>query len=355
MTIWCAALLAVSGPLEAQTPAADLSLATPWLWPALLQRLWLVWLALLGGSMGSFLNVVVYRWPLGESLLHPSSRCPVCRHPIRPWHNVPVLGWLWLRGKCRDCGAKISPRYPLVEALMAALFVLLALVEVFPAAANLPGAVDIGALPYAGPPIWLLYGYHACLWSLLSAGSLIAYDQRLIPWKLIATTLVVGLGLPLVASGLHPVAALKTWPDWLPTAETASRLISPTAGLAVGGVLWLASLPLLDGPRRRECLLGYVAAGTILGWQAVCVLALAAGSLCLAAVFLGRWVPAVARIPWLAWLTLAVVGWVSAWSTLGEHFSAAVLASDMPIAPMAIAFAAVFVAWATCRFERRES
>src|ERR1700759_3894269 len=73
--------------------------------------------AILGAIVGSFLNVVAYRLPRKESLLHPGSRCPQCETPIKPYDNVPVLGWLWLRGRCRACGASISWRYPLVEAL----------------------------------------------------------------------------------------------------------------------------------------------------------------------------------------------------------------------------------------------
>ena len=68
-----------------------------------------------GAIIGSFLNVVAYRLPRKESLLHPPSRCPSCGTPIKPYDNVPVLGWLWLRGRCRACGASISLRYPLVE------------------------------------------------------------------------------------------------------------------------------------------------------------------------------------------------------------------------------------------------
>src|SRR3954464_15768710 len=73
--------------------------------------------AILGAIVGSFLNVVAYRLPRHESLLHPPSACPSCGTPIKPYDNVPVLGWLWLRGKCRACKAPISPRYPIVEAV----------------------------------------------------------------------------------------------------------------------------------------------------------------------------------------------------------------------------------------------
>ena len=83
--------------------------------------------ALLGLAVGSFLNVVVWRVPRGESVVSPPSACPACTAPIRPRDNVPVAGWLVLRGRCRDCSVAISPRYPLVEAATAALFVVLAL------------------------------------------------------------------------------------------------------------------------------------------------------------------------------------------------------------------------------------
>src|ERR1044071_9447225 len=69
-----------------------------------------------GAIIGSFLNVVAYRLPRKESLLNPPSACPSCGTPIKPYDNVPVLGWLWLRVKCRACGAPTSPRYPIVEA-----------------------------------------------------------------------------------------------------------------------------------------------------------------------------------------------------------------------------------------------
>jgi leader peptidase (prepilin peptidase)/N-methyltransferase len=71
----------------------------------------------LGLAFGSFLNVVIYRLPRGESLSHPGSRCPGCGKPIRAFDNIPVLGWLLLRGRARCCKIWISPRYPLVEAL----------------------------------------------------------------------------------------------------------------------------------------------------------------------------------------------------------------------------------------------
>ena len=82
---------------------------------------------MLGLAIGSFLNVVVWRVPRGESVVRPPSACPACQSPIRPRDNVPVVGWLLLKGRCRDCDVAISPRYPLVEVGCAALFVVMAL------------------------------------------------------------------------------------------------------------------------------------------------------------------------------------------------------------------------------------
>lgn len=78
--------------------------------------------AVLGAMIGSFLNVVAFRLPRGESVVAPASRCPACGHAIRPWHNLPVVGWLALRGRCADCGVRISARYPLVELATALLY-----------------------------------------------------------------------------------------------------------------------------------------------------------------------------------------------------------------------------------------
>src|SRR5262249_46194226 len=86
----------------------------------------LVVVGLFGLAVGSFLNVVVHRLPRGESLLRPGSHCPHCRVKVRPWHNIPVLSWLLLRGRCAGCRGRISARYPLVELGTGLLFVAIA-------------------------------------------------------------------------------------------------------------------------------------------------------------------------------------------------------------------------------------
>lgn len=86
-----------------------------------------VFVGLVGLNIGSFLNVVAHRVPAGESVVSPPSACPRCGHEIRNRHNVPVLGWLVLRGRCFDCAEPISARYPLVEAGTGLMFALVAL------------------------------------------------------------------------------------------------------------------------------------------------------------------------------------------------------------------------------------
>jgi leader peptidase (prepilin peptidase)/N-methyltransferase len=103
--------------------------------------------AVLGLAVGSFLNVVIHRVPRGESVLRPGSHCPHCQAPVRARHNLPVLGWLLLRGRCADCRAPLSPRYVLVEAGTAALFA--ALTAHFGASPVLPAYLYLAAIAVA--------------------------------------------------------------------------------------------------------------------------------------------------------------------------------------------------------------
>lgn len=84
----------------------------------------LAYAAVIGACVGSFLNVCVYRWPAELSVIRPPSRCGSCGTPIRWFDNVPILGWMLLRGRCRACGAGVSIQYPLVEAGTAAIWVI---------------------------------------------------------------------------------------------------------------------------------------------------------------------------------------------------------------------------------------
>lgn len=106
---------------------------------------WLALAAGLGACFGSFANVLVHRLPRDLSIVRPRSRCPGCGHPVRPRDNLPVLSWLLLRGRCRDCGAHIAVRYPLVEAAGAAAGVI-ALLRFGPGAPALAALLFLVAL-----------------------------------------------------------------------------------------------------------------------------------------------------------------------------------------------------------------
>jgi leader peptidase (prepilin peptidase)/N-methyltransferase len=162
-----------------------------------------IFVTVFGLFVGSFANVCIWRIPRVESVVFPASHCPSCGKPVKPWDNIPVLSYFVLRGKCRSCGEKISPRYPLVEVLNAVLYVLVlwrfgigwhlpvylvlvtALViiafididyQIIPDAITLPGAVVA-----------------------LIAGSLVLPDpflrSHMLGWKAALTGAAVGFGL----------------------------------------------------------------------------------------------------------------------------------------------------------------
>ncbi len=215
--------------------------------------------AVLGGAVGSFLNVVAYRLPVGLSLVRPGSRCPVCETPIKARHNVPVLGWLLLRGRCASCGAPISARYPLVELAAAALSVAL-----FVDAANgLPTAESLASGDLLADLLapYLLYLVFA---SGLLAVALIDLDWFIIPDSMSLGGVVLGVATA-VAAG--PFVGI-TWQD------------SVIGALAGGGVLLglLVGYGLLTG---RAGLGGgdwklLAAIGAYLGWQSLPLVLLAA-------------------------------------------------------------------------------
>ncbi|MGB3536077.1 MAG: A24 family peptidase [Microcoleaceae cyanobacterium] len=126
---------------------------------------------ILGASVGSFLNVVVYRVPAGLSVLYPPSRCPSCYTSLSLSENIPVLGWLWLKGRCKHCHTSISTRYPIVEAVTGCLFLL------------------IFSLSTSRVETW---GYWA-FFSWLLALSLIDLDTLTLPNPLTQSGLVAGL------------------------------------------------------------------------------------------------------------------------------------------------------------------
>jgi leader peptidase (prepilin peptidase)/N-methyltransferase len=89
------------------------------------RAVWMVYAGLFGACVGSFLNVVIHRVPLGQSVVTPPSRCPKCGYRLKWYDNLPIVGWLWLRGRCRECKNRISIQYPIVELITALLFVVM--------------------------------------------------------------------------------------------------------------------------------------------------------------------------------------------------------------------------------------
>ncbi len=159
----------------------------------------------LGASIGSFINVVVYRLPAGLSILWPPSRCPHCLNQLKPYDNLPVLGWLLLKGRCRYCKSKISLRYPVVEAATAVLFVLVFWIFKFSL---------------------LTIGYWAfCSWLL--ALSLIDLDTMTLPNSLTQSGLVLGILFQMVVGFVLEAAGVGL----------AKHLMTAIAGSMLG--LWL--------------------------------------------------------------------------------------------------------------------
>ena len=182
---------------------------------------------LFGLVMGSFLNVVIARLPDGRSIVSPASACPACGVSIRWSDNVPVLSWLWLRARCRSCGAGISWRYPVVELVTAVLFAL--------AARRIGPTLDLGAA--------------LLLLTALVAITGIDLDHQIIPDVITLPGIAVGGGLALA---LHPAA-------WLDT----------LLGIVIGGGLFLVIILASGGGMGGGDMKLGAMMGAFLGWKLV--------------------------------------------------------------------------------------
>ncbi|MCR5413396.1 MAG: prepilin peptidase [Kiritimatiellae bacterium] len=179
---------------------------------------------LLGACIGSFLNVVVWRVPRGESLVSPPSHCPKCNAPIRWWQNVPIVSWLALRGRCARCRAPISPRYIFVEFLTGLLFL---------------------------AAFWRYGSFAPLAWvwiSLMVAGSFIDFDHQLLPDFTTVGGMVYGVVCPAAFASIawftgadlrEGTCGSEAWPV-ISEYPFAPSLPQSLAGLALGfGLLWL--------------------------------------------------------------------------------------------------------------------
>lgn len=152
----------------------------------------------LGACVASFLNVVIWRVPRGESIVRPPSHCPTCGAAIRWYQNIPILSWLALRGKCANCRAPISPRYILVELLGGCLF-LAAFVHLF---ARIP-AVAFSQESVLTLLVWWIWI------SLMIVGSMIDFDHKLLP----DFTTIGGMVLGVAFHGVLSVSAFFVSPS----------------------------------------------------------------------------------------------------------------------------------------------
>jgi len=169
----------------------------------------------MGACIASFLNVVIWRVPRGESIVSPPSHCPKCGAAIRWWQNIPVLSWLALRGRCAKCRAAISPRYILVEMLGGILFLL-----------------AFWRFGVCAPFMWVWL-------ALMIAGSFIDFDHQLIPDFVTVGGMVYGVVLS-VLSWLVPVSFIPFVPLYPVFQPFAVPPLDSLIGLAFGfSLLWL--------------------------------------------------------------------------------------------------------------------
>jgi len=184
------------------------------------QWFYIIYLFMIGSCVGSFLNVVVYRLPRGQSIVSPPSRCPKCEHRLAWFDNIPIFGWIFLGGKCRYCRAPISARYPIIEAVTGSLFSLIYI------------AIFIG---HFGPFIaeydhnelmsvqrmsalsadWPIFGLYLVTAAALLAASLIDAELYLIPPGIPIVISVVALLVHTIADHVGLPGALVTGPAGL--------------------------------------------------------------------------------------------------------------------------------------------
>jgi leader peptidase (prepilin peptidase)/N-methyltransferase len=257
----------------------------------------LIFVFVVGAAVGSFLNVAIARLPLEKSLLWPSSRCGACHQSIR-WHdNLPLISYIWLRGRCRACGQHYSMVYFIVELSTALGFVGLFWLEVVENVHNWPNplgphAPRLGHFPWQS---WLGFGWHALLFSFLMVASVCDLKSREIPLQLTLTGTSIGVigsalmpwPFPSAAPGPMPPMlpvpqGIYPWPFWLPLPAWCDEG-EWTAGLATGvigalvGTFLLRTVGFLFSTGLGKEALGLgdadlmMMAGSFLGWQVVVV------------------------------------------------------------------------------------
>lgn len=234
-----------------------------------------------GAMIGSFLNVVAHRLPRGESLVHHRSRCPRCGATIRASDNVPVFGWLRLRGRCRDCGDLIAARYPLVEAGCGALVMVLVWAELVGGGRWLPRMAE----PWPSGIDRLLRGdwllllsccLHAAVVLTIVAWSLLDLDRDVDGMCATGSLTMLPLGLTLACIAAVPATGpggvLLNGGDWPPGWPHAQALVAALTGTLAGWGLGRCGA-------TAAIRFGLPLLGSVLGWQVVTIVAVATASI----------------------------------------------------------------------------
>ena len=232
-----------------------------------------------GACVGSFLNVVVYRTPRGESLIRKRSSCPKCDSKIAGRDNIPVFGWINLNGRCRDCQFPISARYPIVEALTGTLFLLFYFVELLSGGQNLParnpnthtGVVWI--LFYTKWDLLRLSLFHGFLVIVLMTWALIRFDRERVPLRSYFTTFLLALTPIVIWPNLLLIGAFPDQIEYWNPSVTESLTTSATGfvvGLGVSMLIqWLLHVTVSNQEGfEPEFIAGLSLTGMMLGWQA---------------------------------------------------------------------------------------
>lgn len=309
----------------------------------------LLFLFVIGSIFGSWLNVCIYRlavteqfWPALYSLVYPPSRCPRCLTPISMYDNIPIFGWIKLRGRCRSCGLSISPRYMLIELLTGLLFVLFYCLEIPPGFKGISASCVYDTLGPQGVlhSTWFSpeavqhyrYAFHMVLVMGLIVATFIDFDHRIIPDTVTLPAMAIGvlgnwlLGcvhmVPLwfqetgqrtyldsyrfvieynlskesVPGWLYYVLNFRGVPDWIAAWPHLHGLLVSLAGIVVGGgVVWAVRLIGFWALKREAMGFGDVVLmamiGSFVGWQPVLMVFFLAP---ICALF-------VAVIAWLVW------------------------------------------------------
>jgi leader peptidase (prepilin peptidase)/N-methyltransferase len=234
------------------------------------------WIFFVGSAFGSFLNVVAFRMPRGESFVSSASRCPFCETPILARDNIPVFGWLGLRGRCRACHLPIATRYPKVEAAVGAMVLWLAIVELLSGGGNLPGNQPhrlAGIAFTLFTPDWRLIALtlmHIVLMCMLVVWRLMEIDRSRTPPGFIAFGWIVALGAAIVDASFHPLPWIASPPGWLENLpDFVLRLATPVGGGIIGAALAPMMVSKRSTPRDRAAIIGaFSVIGAMLGWQA---------------------------------------------------------------------------------------